>query len=39
LEFFDHLTSLVPCHSFSFVPNATAVEALLGSSTGKIAAA
>jgi hypothetical protein len=39
LEFFDQLTSLVPCFSFPFVPNATAVEALLASSTGKIAAA
>jgi hypothetical protein len=39
LEFFDRLTSMIPCFSFSFVPNVTAVEALLASDTGKIVAA
>lgn len=39
LEFFDRVTSLVPCFAFSFVPNGTAVEALLASSTGKNVAA
>lgn len=39
LAFFDALTSLLPCYSFSFVPNLSAVEALLGADTGNIAAA
>ncbi len=39
LSFFDALTSLVPCYSFSFVPNSSAVEALLREDTGNIAAA
>ncbi len=39
LAFFDALTSLVPCFSFSFVPNFSAVEALLRADIGNIAAA
>jgi hypothetical protein len=35
LEFFDKLTSMVPCFSYSFVPDVSAVEALLASSVGK----
>jgi hypothetical protein len=39
LEFFDRLTSNVPCFSFSFLPKGSAVEALLAADTGKIVAA
>jgi hypothetical protein len=39
LAFFDALTSQVPCFSFSFVANPSAVEALLRADIGNIAAA
>lgn len=39
LEFFGKVTDSVPCSEFSFVPNFTAVEALLREDVGKIIAA
>ncbi|MFZ3214993.1 MAG: hypothetical protein WA192_02935 [Candidatus Acidiferrales bacterium] len=39
LEFFSKVTACVPCHVFSFVPDFTAVEALLSEANGKIIAA
>jgi hypothetical protein len=39
LEFFSKVTDSVPCSEFSFVPNFTAVEALLSEDVGKIIAA
>jgi hypothetical protein len=39
LEFFSKVTDCVPCSEFSFVPNYTAVEALLREDVGKIIAA
>jgi hypothetical protein len=39
LEFFSKVTDCVPCSEFSFVPDSTAVEALLGEDIGKIIAA
>ncbi len=39
LEFFSKVTDCVPCFDFSFVPDFTAVEALLSEDVGKIIAA
>jgi hypothetical protein len=39
LEFFSRVTDCVPCSEFSFVPDFTAVEALLREDVGKIIAA
>jgi hypothetical protein len=39
LEFFSKVTACVPCSVFSFVPDSTAVEALLSEELGKIIAA
>ena len=39
LEFFSKVTDSVPCSEFSFVPDFTAVEALLSEDVGKIIAA
>ena len=39
LEFFSKVTDCVPCSEFSFVPDFTAVEALLSEDVGKIIAA
>jgi hypothetical protein len=39
LEFFSKVTDSVPCSEFSFVPDSTAVEALLSEDIGKIIAA
>lgn len=39
LEFFSKVTDCVPCSEFSFVPDSTAVEALLSEDVGKIIAA
>jgi hypothetical protein len=39
LEFFSKVTDCVPCSEFSFVPDSTAVEALLSEDLGKIIAA
>jgi hypothetical protein len=39
LEFFSKVTDCVPCSEFSFVPDSTAVEALLSEDIGKIIAA
>lgn len=39
LEFFSKVTDCVPCSEFSFVPDFTAVEALLREDVGKIIAA
>jgi len=39
LEFFSTVTDCVPCSEFSFVPDFTAVEALLREDVGKIIAA
>jgi hypothetical protein len=39
LEFFSKVTDCVPCSDFSFVPDSTAVEALLSEDVGKIIAA
>jgi hypothetical protein len=39
LEFFSKVTDNVPCSEFSFVPDFTAVEALLREDVGKIVAA
>jgi hypothetical protein len=39
LEFFGKVTACVPCSEFSFVPDSTAVEALLSEDIGKIIAA
>jgi hypothetical protein len=39
LEFFSKVTDSVPCSEFSFVPDFTAVEALLREDVGKIIAA
>jgi len=39
LEFFSKVTACVPCSEFSFVPDCTAVEALLSEDIGKIIAA
>jgi hypothetical protein len=39
LEFFSKVTDCVPCFAYSFVPDVTAVEALLSENAGKIIAA
>ncbi len=39
LEFFSKVTACVPCSEFSFVPDCSAVEALLSEDIGKIIAA